>query len=516
MNNFSIEEVHRDDIAIIGYSFKFPGATSKKELWDILVSKKSTIVTIPKDRLEWPKWVDPKTTHIGIDKGGYIKDVDKFDASFFKISPREAELMDPQQRLLLELSWELFEDSGYKASSLKSSKTGVYIGASGSDYELVMREQADEGIHKGTGTSTLGAILPNRISYFFDFEGPSMLIDTACSSSLVAISEAVNSIRLGECTQAVAGGINVICHPGRSLAYYQSKMLSKDGKCYTFDERANGFVRGEGAALIFLKPLKQALIDEDRICAVIKETAVNHGGQSASLTVPDSTKQSRLIEETYRKAKIDICSVSYIEAHGTGTGLGDPIEVVGLTTAFNKLKDKKNKTKEAWCGLGSIKTNIGHLEAASGMAGLLKIVLSMEHGVLPATRNFEKLNSKLSLKNSPFYIQNESKPWKPQFESDKIRAGVSSFGLGGANGHVLLESFNKEASLKSPMPLHEEQSYLFILSAKNKERLREYVQKWLDYIDNNSIDDLVALSYILTMSRDEFEERLAIVFHNLY
>lgn len=507
------KKISSEDIAIIGYSFKFPGAVTKSELWDILSNKKSSISNKPNDRWNWPEWVNPKTTHIGIDKGGFIKDVNKFDASFFKISPREANIMDPQQRLMLELTWELLEDAGYSSQKLKGSKTGVYIGASGSDYDLLTREQLDDGIHQGTGTTTLGAVIPNRISYFFDFDGPSMLIDTACSSSLVAVHQAVNAIRSGECLQAVAGGVNVKCHHGRSLAYFQSKMLSKDGKCQTFDEKANGFVRSEGAAVILMKSLSQAISDGDRICAVIKGTSINHGGQAKGLTVPDSKKQSELIIDAYRKKNIDIQSINYIEAHGTGTGLGDPIEVVGLSMAFNELKKDGFKFTSSWCGLGSIKTNIGHLEAASGMAGIVKILLSMEKQKLPATRNFDTLNPKLSLKNSPFYIHDKITEWKPSEGYTEVRAGISSFGLGGANGHVLLESFT---SPTRKVVQGTKNNFFFILSAKNKERLKDYVKKWIEFIDSRTnIDiDLASISYVLATGREFFEERMAIVFKN--
>ncbi|MCB0583368.1 MAG: GNAT family N-acetyltransferase, partial [Phaeodactylibacter sp.] len=238
------KDVPEEDIAIIGYSFRLPGASTAEELWALLREGRSAVSPTPPSRWQWPEWVDVHTTYQGINQGGYLEGIDQFDASFFRISPREAELMDPQQRMLLELCWELLERSGYKASELKGSKTGVYVGASGSDYELLLKEQGEKDTLTGTGTSL--AILANRLSYFYDFEGPSIQIDTACSSSLVAIHEALKAIRAGDCSQAVVGAVHLMCHPGRSLAYHQSRMLSVDGKCYTFDERANGYVRGEG------------------------------------------------------------------------------------------------------------------------------------------------------------------------------------------------------------------------------------------------------------------------------
>ncbi|MCR6643014.1 MAG: SDR family NAD(P)-dependent oxidoreductase [Sporocytophaga sp.] len=511
-----------EDIAIIAVSFRVPGAATEEDLWNILSEGKSFISETPQNRWTWPSWIDVTTTHKGINKGGYIKEIDAFDASFFRISPREAELMDPQQRILLELSWELFEKSGYKASSLKGTKTGVYIGASGTDYELLLQERLRKETLTGTGTSV--ALLPNRISYFFDFDGPSMLIDTACSSSLVAIHEAVKSIRSGDCTQAIVGAVHLMCHPMRSVAYYDSNMLSKDGKCHTFDEKANGYVRGEGAVLMFLKPLTDAVKQGNHIAGVIKGTAVNHGGLSGGLTVPNPEKQRKLIEDSYNNAGIDIKSVSYIEAHGTGTILGDPIEITGLTAAFKNLqsssenpkpkagRSKKMNAVKAWCGLGSIKSNIGHLEAASGMAGMLKVLLSMKHSSLPPTINYNNLNTKIELQGSPFYIQSELQSWRSPIK-DLLRAGVSSFGIGGANGHVVLESFTKEQKAC----VNEEGKsgpYLFVLSAKNSDRLKAYTEKFAEFIKQNPTTDHAALCYSLQMTREEMEERLAFVYQH--
>ncbi|KAA1246073.1 SDR family NAD(P)-dependent oxidoreductase [Aquimarina sp. RZ0] len=502
-----------EDIAIIGMSLRVPGANTKDELWKILINDESVISMTPEERWIWPDWVDVQEQHKGINYGGYIKDIDKFDPLFFGISPREAELMDPQQRILLELSWELLENSGYKPSSLKGSKTGVYIAASGSDYETLIREEQVRETLSGTGTSL--AILANRISYYYDFEGPSLQIDTACSSSLVAVNEAVKSIKNGECNQAIVGGIHIMCHPSKSLAYYQSSMLSVDGKCQTFDEKANGYVRGEGAALILLKPISQAIKNEDNIIGVIKSTAINHGGRSGGLTVPNSIKQQKLLEEVYRKAAIDISTVSYIEAHGTGTSLGDPIEVSGLISAFNNLvKTPQDIPIVPWCGLGSIKSNLGHLEAAAGVISIAKVLLSMEKGYLPATINFEKLNSNIELANSPFYIQSKSEIWSVETKEHPLRAGISSFGIGGVNSHMVLESFPKEiygGEKFKETYIEQTDSTIVVLSAKNKNELKSQVSNLKDYIEENPNINLYSLSYTLQTGREEMEERLALV-----
>jgi probable biosynthetic protein (TIGR04098 family) len=502
------------DVAIIGTSFRVPGASSKEELWKLLLEGKSAISTLPEGRWIWPSWVDAHSSQKKINRGGFIKGIDEFDASFFSITPRDAEVMDPQQRLLLELTWELIEEAGYKASALKGSKTGVYIGASGSDYELLLRERNEQEALTGTGTSL--AILANRLSYFYDFNGPSIQVDTACSSSLAAIHEAINSMKLGDCTQAIVGGIHLMCHPARTLSYHQSNMLSADGKCHTFDEKANGYVRSEGAVVMLLKPLAKAMEDGDTIEGIIKGSAINHGGQSGGLTVPNPEKQSELLEEAYRKAKISSSTVSYIEAHGTGTSLGDPIEITGLTKAFTNLHEPSGNQYPVspWCGVGSVKTNLGHLEAAAGMAGILKVLLSMQHRHLPPTINFEKLNAKIELDGSPFYIQCESIPWRKEFPNEPLIAGISSFGIGGVNGHVIIESLpaahkaiKKEQQKNKPC--------IFVLSAKNKGRLKAYAQLMIDHLTEDRSVDLAELAYTLQTAREEMEERLAFVFTSL-
>ncbi|MGN7825038.1 SDR family NAD(P)-dependent oxidoreductase, partial [Chitinophaga sp. 22536] len=504
-------ESRTEDIAIVGTAFRLPGAADWKALWDILANGRSVITNTPSERWRWPSGTDPENTHRGLGRGGYLPDIEKFDATFFRISPREAELMDPQQRLLLELTWELLEKAGYKAGNLKGSRTGVYIGASGSDYELVL--QKEKAFESAIATGTALSILANRISYFYDLEGPSLQIDTACSSSLVAIHEAVNAIRSGECMQAIAGGVHLMCHYAKSLSYYEAGMLSPDGKCQTFDEKANGYVRGEGAVLFLLKPLTVALADNDQILGVIKATAVNHGGQSGGLTVPNPHRQQELLKAAYQQAGIDVSTVGYIEAHGTGTSLGDPIEVTGLTTAFNHLQ-KRHETAlpaVAWCGIGSIKTNIGHLEAAAGVAGMLKVLLSMKKQYLPATINFDTLNKKIELEGSPFYVQHIAQPWKPANSSLPLRAGVSSFGIGGVNCHVVLESFTQtetpSAKLVTPC--------IFVLSAKNKNRLLAYVIDMLAYLQDMPEADPASIAYTMQTAREEMDERLAIVYSSV-
>ncbi len=489
------------DIAIIGISCKLPGGLeTPSELWELLQTGGSATGKLPPGRFQWPESVSAET-YPGIDKGGFIRDAGSFDADFFRISPKEAEMMDPQQRILLELSWSCLEDAGVLPGDLKGSDTGVFIGASGSDYSKLLQDAGVEvEAHYGTGSSL--AVLANRISYFFDFSGPSILIDTGCSSSLVAVHTAVQSLRRGECSMALVGGVNLICHSANSMAYYKAGMLSPDGRCKTFDASANGYVRSEGAVMLVLKPAKKAMGERDFIYGVIKGSAINHGGLSAGLTVPNPQKQTELLMSAWEDAGIKQKSLSYLEAHGTGTALGDPIEVQGIKQAFADFS-KLNKT--SFCGIGSLKSNLGHLEAAAGIAGLLKIVLSMQWNQLPSSIHFENLNPKIELKDSPLYIVSRHRAWN--VSKDQLRfAGVSSFGSGGTNAHVVLQEY--------PQPEKSEIAqdfYLFVLSASNMELLRAYATKILAWIEKNqeqvSFSDFI---YTFQMGRTAMQERLAI------
>ncbi|MCP5003586.1 MAG: GNAT family N-acetyltransferase, partial [Planctomycetes bacterium] len=391
------EIVDSTDIAIVGISCKLPGGVETAgELWELLKAGESAVGELPEGRFQWPGSVSAET-YPGIDQGGFIKDVASFDAAFFRISPKEAEMMDPQQRILLELSWSCLEDAGILPESLKNSDTGVFIGASSYDYaRLVQDEGVEVDAHHGTGSSL--AVLANRISYFFDFSGPSLQIDTACSSSLVAVHTVVQSLRRGECSNALVGGVNLICHPALSVAYYKAGMLAPDGRCKAFDASANGYVRSEGAVMIVLKPARKAIEERDFIYGVIKGSAINHGGLSGGLTVPNPQKQAELLIAAWKNAGIKPEDLSYLEAHGTGTSLGDPIELQGIEQAFT---DFSLHNRTSFCGIGSLKSNLGHLEATAGIAGLLKIILSIQKKQLPSTIHFNKLNPKIELKDSP-------------------------------------------------------------------------------------------------------------------
>ena len=503
-------EYRKQDVAIIGMACRLPGGIDTPEaLWQCLQDGSSVITELPGERWQWPDDIDLEHQHMGINRGGFLDNIAEFDAPFFRLSPAEAEVMDPQQRILLELSWQAIEQAGYAQDSLTGSNTGVFIGASGSDYARLL-DQSSQPVtaHYGTGNSM--AVLANRISYFYDFHGSSLLLDTACSSSLVAVHKAVQSIQTGESSQALVGGINLICHPANSIAYYKAGMLAKDGYCKTFDQQADGYVRSEGAVMLLLKPLTTAITDGDQIHAVIKSTASNHGGQASGLTVPNPEQQVQLMKTAWQAADIDPLILGYIEAHGTGTSLGDPIEVQSLKQAFSQARAQSPTQAKQSCGIGSVKTNLGHLEAAAGITGLLKTVLCLQHRQLPATVHFNQLNEHISLSDSGLYIVDRLQPWPTSVDGGARLAGVSSFGSGGSNAHVILAEY---PSLANQTRREAVEPLVFVLSAKTKKQLQIYVQKYVDWLrlEINQSLPLESLIYTLQTGRQAMAERLALV-----
>ncbi|MDP4181147.1 MAG: SDR family NAD(P)-dependent oxidoreductase [Bacillota bacterium] len=510
----------KEPVAIIGVYGIFPGAKNLVEFWDNLQSGKDSVIEIPPDRWDWREYFseNPSEEYKSYSKwAGFIEDIDTFDAGFYNISPREAEIMDPQQRMLIEGAWKAIEDAGYKASELSEKNVGVFIGASFNDYNKFLDHL--EYIPPQIATGNAQNMLANRLSFLFNLRGPSETINTACSSSLIAIHRAVKSIRDGESEMAVAGGVNLILSPYNHILASKMGMLSPDGRCKAFDKSANGFVKGEGIGIILLKPLSRAVEDNDHIYAVIKGSAENHGGRANSLTAPNSEAQAELIKAAFEDAKIGPETVTYIETHGTGTQLGDPVEVEGLKKAFNEVYKKTGSKKPAspYCGLGSVKTNIGHLEPASGIAGLLKVVMAMKHKKLAGNLHFKEINPYLNISGTPFYIVDSAGPWK-NITDDMgniipLRAGVSSFGFGGANAHVLLEEYREKRNggsnrYKGP--------YLFVFSAKDEVRLKEHVSNMTSFLGSHTgsgdgAGDAVDIAYTLQTGREEMEERLAVV-----
>ncbi|MGD6960815.1 SDR family NAD(P)-dependent oxidoreductase [Fictibacillus phosphorivorans] len=480
-----------EPIAIIGMSGVMPQSDNLEEFWENLRDGKDMISVVPNDRWDWKEYYgDPakEVNKTDVKWGGFMKETDKFDPLFFGISPREAELMDPQQRIFLQTVWKTIEDAGYRASDLSGSDTGLFVGVATSDYNEILQDTTAE-IEAQTSTGMSHSMLANRISYLLNLHGPSEPVNTACSSSLVSIHRAVESIQNGNCEMAIAGGINVMLTPTLHISFSKAGMLSKDGRCKTFAQSADGYVRGEGSGAVLLKPLSKAVNDGDHIYAVIKSTAVNHGGKTSSLTAPNPQAQANLLIKAYEKAGIDPNTVTYIEAHGTGTNLGDPIEINGLKSAFSKMLKKLNKPlpSKPYCGIGSVKTNIGHLETAAGIAGVFKVVLSMKNKQIPSSLHSGEINPYIKLENSPFYVTKKTQPWNElrdeKNQSIPRRAGISSFGFGGVNAHIVLEEYIPPAKIShTALKKHE----LIVLSAKNEERLMNYASSIIDYVKRSS------------------------------
>ncbi|QCT30372.1 SDR family NAD(P)-dependent oxidoreductase [Bacillus velezensis] len=509
-----------EPVAIIGISCAFPMAENPEMFWENLAGEKDCISEIPPERWDWRQYYgDPQKDKnaSNVKWGGFIDETAQFDPLFFGISPHEAEMMDPQQRLLMMHVWKAIEDAGCSAKSLSGTNTGIFAGTTNSGYAQEASKFHIE-IEGSSAAGTVPSIGPNRMSYFLNIHGPSEPIETACSSSLVAVHRAVRAIQAGDCGIAIAGGVNAIVSPDMHISFNKAGMLSEDGRCKTFSDQADGYVRAEGAGMIVLKTLSDAERDGDRIYAVIRGTAENHGGRAASLTSPNPKAQTEVMIKAYQQANIDPRTVSYIEAHGTGTALGDPIEINGLKAAFAALYQKAGVTApdQPHCGLGSVKTNIGHTELAAGMAGLLKIILQMQHKTLVKSLHCETVNPYISLDDSPFYFVRDTQPWKAATDDSgnelPRRAGVSSFGFGGVNAHVVLEEYVSPVEEKQ-WTSGELQPTLFILSAKTAEQLKERAEQLRRYLEKTHSADgaLAGIAYTLQLGRDEMEERLAVI-----
>ncbi|MFJ6208620.1 SDR family NAD(P)-dependent oxidoreductase [Lysinibacillus sp. NPDC092081] len=496
----------QDSIAIIGMSGQFPKSKTLDEFWDNQVQGKDCISEIP--AMRWSEEfynANPKAPGKTYSKWmGVLEDIDKFDPLFFNISPAEAELMDPQQRLFLENCWSSIEDAGLSPSSLSGSRCGVFVGCSNGDY---VQSLGEKGLNaQGLMGGSL-SILAARISYFLNLKGPSLALDTACSSSLVAIAEACNSLILGTSDLALAGGVCVITNPSLHIMASKAGMLSSDGRCFTFDDRANGFVPGEGVGVLLLKRLSDAIRDKDNIYGVIRGWGVNQDGKTNGITAPSVNSQVCLEKEVFEKFNINPETISLVEAHGTGTKLGDPIEVEALTESFRSFTQKKE-----YCALGSVKSSIGHLLAAAGVAGAIKVLLAMKHKMIPPMIHFDKLNEHIFLENSPFYINSELRPWETEHISRPLRASVSSFGFSGTNAHLVIEEYISENSIPKTTKLVDDNNpILFVLSAKTKEQLHVYAETMSSFIESHTDVDLINLAYTLQVGRDAMEHRLAFV-----
>lgn len=502
-------------IAIIGLSCKFPQANTAEEFWNNLIAKQSCIAEIPEFRWDWRQyWGDPKLEkNKSLSKwAGLINDVDAFDAGFFGLLPKVVKTMDPQQRLMLELAWACLEDAGIAPARLRGSPVGVFCGVFNHDYkELQESGQLDIEAHHSTGTAA--NVIANRLSHFFDFTGPSFPIDTACSSSLNAIHSAIQAIESGDCELALAGGVNLILTPTRHISFSKMGMLSATGRCSTFDESADGYVRGEGAALVLLKPLDKALADGDAIHGVIKGSAVNHCGATYTLTYPSADAQASVIMAAHAKANVPVHTVNYVETHGTGTPKGDPIEIEGLVSAYTQLAQKQSiPLDQVRCALGAVKTNIGHLEAAAGVAGLIKLLQSFKHQTLAPLQNFNQLNHRINLNSTPFYVVDESCGWQPVSAKGKktepLRGGISSFGFGGTNAHIIVEQPPVIKKVKAAESAH----YLILLSAKTVSALQDSKSLLVAWMENHGQHErLIDISAGYALGRDFMPVRAAYV-----
>nr|AAK19883.1 soraphen polyketide synthase A [Sorangium cellulosum] len=484
-----------EPIAIVGMACRFPGAPDVDSYWRLLSGGVDAVTEVPAGRWDMDAFYDRDPRSLGdvsTLRGGFIDDVDRFDAMFFGISPREAVSMDPQQRLMLELAWEALEDAGIVAERLKESLTGVFFGCIWDDYVTLIHQRGRGAIAQHTVTGNHRSIIANRVSYTLDLRGPSMTVDSACSSALVTIHMACESLRSGESTLALAGGVNLNIAPESTIGVHKFGGLSPDGRCFTFDARANGYVRGEGGGVVVLKRLSSAIADGDPIICVIRGSAVNNDGASNGLTGPNPLAQEAVLRTAYERAGVNPADVQYVELHGTGTQLGDPVEASALGAVLGKRRPAERPLL-----VGSAKTNVGHLEGAAGIVGLLKAALCLKHKQLAPNLNFETPNPHIPFAELNLKVQGALGPW-PDMDRPLV-CGVSSFGLGGTNAHVVLSEW---ASLEAE---------LHPLAAESPEALREEVQRRL--LTMTSLVGRAPLSFLCGRSaaqRSAKEHRLAV------
>lgn len=492
-------------IAIIGIGCRFPGGASSPEaFWNLLKNGVDAIVDVPGDRWDMRRFYDPDTEKPGkmhCKQAGFLKEkIEYFDPLFFGISPREAEILDPQQRILLEITYEAIEDAGLQVEKLRGSSTGVFIGGFALDNKLLRLGFFNRHLlnsHSAT-TSTM-TMLSNRISYTFDLMGPSISMDTACSSSLVTVHQACQGIWNGDCEIAIAGGVNIMFLPGYFIVLSKGYFTSKECRSKAFDADASGYARGEGAGVVILKPYEQALKDKDNIYAVIKAIALNQDGQTSGITVPNPQAQKELMRKVYKQAGIDVNQLHYIEAHGTGTPVGDPIEMKALGEVLAEKREPGNK-----CLVGSVKTNIGHLEAGSGIAGLIKTALVLYHQQVPPNLHFKKPNPEVNFDKIPVKIVTQLE----DLPRDEIsHAAVNSFGYGGTNAHVLLQETPKKTEQDTADKI--KIPWLFPISARSDQALKDLAQKYHDFIVNEKprFNDFI---YSACFRRSHHKNRLVI------
>jgi len=505
-----------EPIAIVSIGCRFPGgADSAEAFWQLLCDGVDTVRPVPADRWDNEAWfdaaarVDSEATaetsiargRLYTREGAFLDDVAGFDTEFFGISPREAEQMDPQQRLLLETTWEALERAGWAAPETRRG-AGVFVGSMWGEYSASSFD-SDSTINAYSATGAAGSFLAGRLSYQLGLAGPSIPVDTACSSSLVAVHLACQSLRRGECERALAGGVNVMISPKTTVLMCQMQALSPEGRCRTFDASADGYGRGEGCGVVALRRLSDAVRDGDPVLAVIHGSATNHNGSSSGLTVPNGPAQTALVRAALRDARLEPRQINYVEAHGTGTKLGDPVELRALWAALNPQREPSDRLL-----VGTVKTNLGHLEGAAGIAGLIKTVLSLQHGRIPPHLHLETLNPEIAREQLPVEIPTQLTEW-PAAPAQRF-AGVSAFGLSGINSHVVLGAFPdpgrpETASASAPRPR------LLVLSARTEAALQDLIERHADWFDDHPDADLDAVCHVLATGREHFRHRLAVL-----
>jgi amino acid adenylation domain-containing protein len=504
----TLESAARQPIAVIGLACKLPGGENAEAFWRLLEAGGDGTMEIPADRWEVDRYYDPQPGVPGkmyTRRGGFVGGVDQFDPQFFHIAPREAVGIDPQQRLLLETVWQALEDAGRVPDRLVGSDTGVFLGISTNDYGQVLSQSAQSSSNNAqAGAGNSASVASGRISYTFGFQGPCMAIDTACSSSMVATHLAVRALRQRECTMALVAGVNLMLSPEITINFCQGRMLSPDGRCKTFDAAADGYARGEGCGVLVLKRLTDAQADGDRVLAVLRGSAINQDGRSSGLTAPNGRAQAAVIRKALEDAGLEPGAVSYVEAHGTGTTLGDPIEMQALAEVFAAGRPAHEPLV-----VGSVKTNIGHLEAAAGVSALIKVVQALRHQRIPIHRNFTTLNPHIPLDGFPVEIPTVTRDWTPIH--DRRIAGVSSFGFSGTNVHIVLEEAPQLAiPLAGEGQGNERPAHLFCLSAREPEALTELAGRTAAHLQN-SAEPWPDLCHTSRVGRTAFAHRLALV-----
>src|SRR5579864_4366000 len=519
-------------IAIIGLSGRYPEAIDLEAYWDNLRTGKDCITEVPKERWDWREYFSEdrsKSGHHFSKWGGFIAGVDEFDPLFFNISPKEAKFIDPQERLFLQHVWMAMEDAGYTRAGLQvqagedlPGQVGVYVGVMYSEYQLFGAEASLRGQRLGIAGSF--ASIANRVSYVLNLHGPSMTVDTMCSSSLTAIHIACQDLKQGRTSMAIAGGVNVSIHPNKYLMLSAGQFISSDGHCQSFGEGGDGYIPGEGVGVVVLKRLWEAKRDGDHIYGIIRGSALNHGGKTNGYTVPNPQAQASVISRALAESRTEARHISYIEAHGTGTRLGDPIEIAALSRAFAEYTPEKG-----YCRIGSVKSNIGHCESAAGIAGLTKVLLQMQHGEMVPSLHSEQLNPHIDFVQSPFVVNQELREWEVgEVGGRKVGriAGISSFGAGGSNAHMIVEEYREEAGMEGGegkgAGKGEEKGegkgvgeVVIVLSARTGEQLREKARELLEFIgkreSGGSGFDLVGMGYTLQVGREGMEERVGMV-----